>query len=356
MGESHEPAHDKVPRRHEHITSEGTSRLQRMWPSAETVECSGAGSSSSAAEPLQSSDSTVVEVAHLRAAAHDAPATAPEAIDLAVPDDECVICFAELDSAEQQRRLECGHVFHTSCVGEWIAKDGRCPVCRHVIDALVANRAQVLALPPSHGPSLSELGSSHLGELGLPGRPSTLRGDPLHIADAILLQLSRRLMVFATVEAALSVLVMSYIPDDLLSPALMLLSACVTFSGANNFSLRAVAICRPVLGLNIIYHLYLIARIVHRNDGPSFFDQAPASAKTVLLSLGCVVVMELLALKKAGLFYLKLRLRSPIELERLRAFRRAQVGCVQRFIVVVAFLLICAPVCKRYICSLGVCD
>ena len=329
-----------------------------MWPSERAeIESSGAGSPSSAAEPLQSSDSTVVEAAHLRAAAHDAPATAPEAIDPAVPDDECVICFAELDSAEQQRRLECGHVFHASCVGEWIAKDGRCPVCRHVIDALVANRAQVLALPPSHGPSLSELGSSRLGELGLPGRPSTLRGDPLHIADAVLLQLSRQLMVFATMEAALSVLVMSYIPD-LLSPALMLLSACVTFSGANHFSLRAVAICRPVLGLNIIYHLYLIARIVHVNDGPSFFDQAPASAKTVLLSLGCVVVMELLALKKAGLFYLKLRLRSPIELERLRAFRRTQVGCVQRFIVVVAFLLICAPVCKKYICSLDVdvCD
>ena len=95
---------------------------------------------------------------------------------------------------------------------------------------------------------------------------------------------------------------------------------------------------------------------MHVNDGPSFFNQAPAAAKTVLLSLGCIVVMELLALKTAGLFYLKLRLRSPIELERLRAFRRTQVGGVQRFIVVVTFLLICAPVCKKYICSLDVCD
>ena len=170
-----------------------------MLPSerAETVDSSGAGSASSAAEPLQSSDSTVVEIA---------PATVPEAVDPAMPGEECVICFAELDSAEQQRRLECGHVFHAACVGEWIAKDGRCPVCRHVIDALVADRAQVRALPPSHGLSLSELDSSRLGELGLPGRPSTLQGDPLHIGDAILLLLSRRLMVFATMEAALSAL------------------------------------------------------------------------------------------------------------------------------------------------------
>jgi hypothetical protein len=315
-----------------------------MLPSerAETVDSSGAGSASSAAEPLQSSDSTVVEIA---------PATVPEAVDPAMPGEECVICFAELDSAEQQRRLECGHVFHAACVGEWIAKDGRCPVCRHVIDALVADRAQVRALPPSHGLSLSELDSSRLGELGLPGRPSTLQGDPLHIGDAILLLLSRRLMVFATMEAVLSVLIMSYIVDHF-SPALMLLSACVTFSGANHFSLRAVAICRPVLGLNIIYHLYLVANLVHINEGTSFVDDGFATARTALLSLGGVVVVELFALKKAGLFYLKLRLRSPTELERLRVFRRTQVGWVQRFIVLFTFLLICTLVVAKYMCAI----
>ena len=288
---------------------------------------SGAGSSG-AAEPRQLPDSSVVEIAF-----------APAELD-----EECVICFAELDSElQQQRRLKCGHVFHASCVGEWIDKDGRCPVCRHVIDALIANRAQLGALPPSHGLGLG-LGLG-LGDLGLPGGPSTLLGD------AILLQLSRRLMVFATMEAALSVLVMAYIPD-LLSPALMLLSACVTFYGANQFSLRAVAICRPILGLNVIYHLYMVARLVHVNEGTPFFDDAYTSARTVLLSLGCVVVMELVALKKAGFFYLKLRLRSPNELDRLRAFRRSQVGWVQRFIVVVTFLLICAPVVARYLCQM----
>ena len=69
-----------------------------------------------------------------------------------------------------------------------------------------------------------------------------------------------------------------------------------------------------------------------------------------------LTIQELLCLKKAGLFYLKLRLRSPIELERLRAFRRSQVGWVQRSIVLVTFLLICAPVVARYMCvALGLC-
>ena len=72
----------------------------------------------------------------------------------------------------------------------------------------------------------------------------------------------------------------------------------------------------------------------------------------MLLSLGCVVVMELVAMKKAGLFYLKLRLRSPNELDRLRAFRRSQVGWVQRFIVIAMFLLICAPVIFKYLCQM----
>ena len=70
------------------------------------------------------------------------------------------------------------------------------------------------------------------------------------------LQLSRRLMVFATMEAALSVLVMSYIPD-MLSPALMLLSAPGTYTrlsamaeaaegGRNGGSAGAATLAAPV--------------------------------------------------------------------------------------------------------------
>ena len=147
-------------------------------------------------------------------------------------------------------------------------------------------------------------------------------------------------------EAALSVLVMSYIPD-MLSPTLMLCAACVTFFGANNFSPRATAICRPILGLNVIYHLYLVARLVHMNEGSPLFDDDHATARSVLLSLGCIVIMELVALRKSGLFYLRLRLRSPSELDRLRALRRARGGWLRRFVVLSIFMLICTPVLAR---------
>ena len=157
-------------------------------------------------------------------------------------------------------------------------------------------------------------------------------------------------MVFATMEAALSVLVMSYIPD-MLSPTLMLCAACVTFFGANNFSPRATAICRPILGLNVIYHLYLVARLVHMNEGSPLFDDDHATARSVLLSLGCIVIMELVALRKSGLFYLRLRLRSPSELDRLRALRRARGGWLRRFVVLSIFMLICTPVLARSLCS-----
>ena len=218
-----------------------------------------------------------------------------------------------------------------------------------MVDPVVANRAQIRTVPSS-----LDLGGPGVG---LPGGPSNRTAAALLAAGSpltILLQQSRRLMVFATMEAALSVLVMSYI-SDLLSPALMLLSACVTFYGANQFSLRAVAASRPALGLNIIYHVYMVARLVDANEGTPFFDDDYTTARTVLLSLGCVVVMELVALKKAGLFYLSLQICSPVELDRLRAFRRSQIGVVQRFVVVVTFLLICAPVVARYLCQVGVC-
>ena len=200
-------------------------------------------------------------------------------------------------------------------------------------------------------------------------------------------------MMFATMEAALSVLVMSYIAD-LLSPALMLLAACITFYGASQFSPKArlihrtcgappppppltaytsppqaVAICRPILGLNVVYHLYLVARLVHQHEGTPFFSEEYTGPRAILISLGCVVMMELIALKKAssgrptavpprhmppclprpatpsaltaslpaqtlvqaGFFYAKLRIRPTAELDRMRMLRRAQVTrCLRR--------------------------
>ena len=82
-------------------------------------------------------------------------------------------------------------------------------------------------------------------------------------------------------------LVMSYIAD-LLSPALMLLAACITFYGASQFSPKADVLCStcsapppplaayehlrpsPSAGpssANVVYHLYLVARLVTSTKG-----------------------------------------------------------------------------------------
>ena len=56
-------------------------------------------------------------------------------------------------------------------------------------------------------------------------------------------------------------------------------------------------------------------------------------------------------LKKAALFHARLLRASPSELRTLRTSRRAHVGWAQRLIVLVMFVLICAPVVARYVCG-----
>jgi hypothetical protein len=45
------------------------------------------------------------------------------------PTEECAICFDELSSGELMA-LPCGHVFHTTCVSNWLARHPFCPHCR----------------------------------------------------------------------------------------------------------------------------------------------------------------------------------------------------------------------------------
>ena len=99
---------------------------------------------------------------------------------------ECVICLNELGGVDDPgSTLLCGHRFHAQCVDEWLAKDGRCPVCRQRM------REQ----------------------------PPEARADPVQTAaglraiasTAMLVLESRRLMMLAAMEGALAVLVMSYV-------------------------------------------------------------------------------------------------------------------------------------------------
>ena len=44
--------------------------------------------------------------------------------------DKCTVCLTEFEIAEDVRRLPCMHLFHTSCVDQWLRTNKRCPICR----------------------------------------------------------------------------------------------------------------------------------------------------------------------------------------------------------------------------------
>ena len=45
----------------------------------------------------------------------------------AVEAEDCTICMTPMLRA---RRLPCGHAFHAGCVGSWLRRGRRCPLCR----------------------------------------------------------------------------------------------------------------------------------------------------------------------------------------------------------------------------------
>lgn len=255
--------------------------------------------------------------------------------------DECVICFSPLDDEEQGaiERLDCGHTFHAACIGEWLEKDGRCPVCRHVVNEEVANRSGSAQQPQ---PPVSLVFN---GEVIWPP-PNFVVGT--EETTQLMLAESRRLMLFASMEAAMSMLTLSH-TAGFVSPCLMLLAAASIFNAAANFSPRHVAIARPVLSVNVVYHLYLVA-------GPlqgALHQTAGASTHGYLVAMSCVTILELMLLKRAGFFHMALVSCSQDELERLRGLRQRNTLAMQRFQVLIVFLIFMFPLFGRSICMAG---
>ena len=322
------------------------------------------------------------------------PAAAAEAAELG----ECVICLSELDESPTTT-LICNHTFHSACVTEWLNKDGRCPTCRRQIRPVTVAQVQTSATGPE--------GLTH---------------QSMHNMAMMMLE-SRRLMMLATMEAALAVgghpcshvtpraptfsciqspfgcvtsslshplaridrqqlasLLSRLFPRVLTPPSPWLLTApslrilpapcwscrtwqtsfphddprlCCDLSRRLALSRQVDGAARPLLSINALYHIYLMARIVHSQQGVHFFSDDYGAARTILLSLGCVTIMEVAALKKAALFHARILAAPEAELRMLRTSRRANVGWAQRLIVLVMFILICAPVVARYVCGDG---
>jgi hypothetical protein len=65
-----------------------------------------------------------------------------------VQDQTCAICQEPVECATRIR--QCGHCFHSSCIGQWFSMNPRCPVCRHDIRNLQAAPRRETNVPPSH--------------------------------------------------------------------------------------------------------------------------------------------------------------------------------------------------------------
>lgn len=48
---------------------------------------------------------------------------------------ECPICFEEFKNSDDIVCLPCNrnHVFHESCIGEWVKRNSSCPLCKTVV-------------------------------------------------------------------------------------------------------------------------------------------------------------------------------------------------------------------------------
>lgn len=48
---------------------------------------------------------------------------------------ECTICMELLSNPDSIIALPCAHVFHSSCIREWLSKQTTCPMCSTVVNA-----------------------------------------------------------------------------------------------------------------------------------------------------------------------------------------------------------------------------
>lgn len=51
--------------------------------------------------------------------------------------DSCMVCLGEFGLADHVARLPCKHVFHSSCVDEWLRRCTDCPICKDNVDRAI---------------------------------------------------------------------------------------------------------------------------------------------------------------------------------------------------------------------------
>ncbi|KAL1525163.1 hypothetical protein AB1Y20_020034 [Prymnesium parvum] len=299
--------------------SQANAQVQRGELQCGEAQCGEASTSTSASTKHADPPPTVVSVS----------------CTVRAPDVDCIICYEQLATAPTSS-LHCGHLFHKTCIDEWIEKDGRCPICRH------QEREVARARPGDPADRDASLTAEQL-ELGRPDDEEPRPAHPWQLAALVIS--SHRLMALSAIEGLLSVVVMAY-SNDVFFPLLMLTTAFVLFYGASQFQIRLVALARPLLMMNAVLHLMLMMRILHTQNVRA------VAADNVLISMAIVAFLELTLLRKATAYVMFIRAFSDSELARLRLARGTRFEWKHRAALMLLTAVIFLPVVLQRMCSL----
>lgn len=48
---------------------------------------------------------------------------------------ECIVCMEAFESRVGGKQVPCGHVFHSTCIAQWLSDHNSCPLCRSTVFA-----------------------------------------------------------------------------------------------------------------------------------------------------------------------------------------------------------------------------
>lgn len=46
---------------------------------------------------------------------------------------DCIICMEDFEPGVGGKKVPCGHVFHSSCIAQWLSDHNSCPLCRSTV-------------------------------------------------------------------------------------------------------------------------------------------------------------------------------------------------------------------------------
>ena len=58
----------------------------------------------------------------------------------------CTVCMTNFEVSEIITKLECNHVLHSKCIGEWVKYKQECPVCRSHINTINTSTEDVMRM------------------------------------------------------------------------------------------------------------------------------------------------------------------------------------------------------------------